>query len=119
MLEQKSNSIEERVGTYLRRVYGLVVKGSSLEPEGSGLIPETTNFLTNSSRHGQATYACVSLFTKQYKIDTSYLYGWLGLKQSLMPCSLTQKIIRVHFMSIEAKCNPETYLEKNLISRRP
>ena len=78
MLEQKSNSIEERVGTYLRRVYGLVVKGSSLEPEGPGLIPETTNFLTNSSGHGQATYACVSLFTKQYKIDTSYLYIWLA-----------------------------------------
>ena len=38
-------------------------------------IPETTDFLTNSS--GQATNAHVSLFTKQHKlVPADYIAGW-------------------------------------------
>ena len=45
------------------RAVGCVVKVRPVDRRFAGSIPDSTNFLTNSS--GQATNALVSLFTKQ------------------------------------------------------
>ena len=58
---------EQEVTSGLRKVYGRVAEGLTLEPESPGSSPETIDILANNS--GQA----MSLFTKQGKLVPA---GW-------------------------------------------
>ena len=88
-------------------------KAYTSKPEGPGSSLEKTDFLINN---GQASYALVSLITKQYKlVRTSYIASWLGVIETLrelMPCSLTHAVEQlVADKGCRPICNPEKRLK--------